>query len=115
MAPVSAPDRGDRAGVPRSRQPVFHRGADSSAHNWRIAISPMAGDKQHQPVTGSDRSIEAAVDRLPGGIEAVTVKIDDPVRRDGALGQAPVPSAIEGIANRSAARARSFPDGLRRW
>lgn len=91
---MSAPDCGDGAGVPRSGEPMLDRGTNPPANERRIALTPMPGDEQYQPVTAGNRLLETAIDRPPGGIEAMPVQIDHPVRRDGALRQSPIPAAI---------------------
>jgi len=55
----------------------------------------MAGDEEHEAVAARHRSVELAVDRPPGAVEAQSVKIDDPVRRDATGAETLVPAAVE--------------------
>ena len=82
MPTMRPADCGDRTGVAGCREPAVDSRPDSPTRKRRIAFAAMAGDEQHQAVTGGNRALEAAVDRFPGRIEAVPVKVDDPVRLD---------------------------------
>ena len=99
MPAVGSADRGDRSGVTRGREPAIDRRPDTPTDKRRIAFAAMAGDEQDETVAVGDRALQAAVDRLPCGIEAVSVKIDDPVGLDAAARQAAVPAGIEGDAD----------------
>lgn len=70
-------------------------GPDSSPLERRIAPSFMAGDEEQDPVSGTNRALQRAVDRLPCAVEAVAVQIERSVGLDPAAAQAPIPSAIK--------------------
>lgn len=95
MARVSAPHRGDCAGVARSRQPVVNRSPDLAAPNRGLALPRMAGDQQHDTVAGGNRPVEPEIDRIPSPVEVEAVKIDHPVRTDRARSKPPVPGRVE--------------------
>jgi hypothetical protein len=76
MAPMSASNRGDRARMARSREPVVDGGADLAALDRRIARTVMPGDQQDHAVASRDRLLQAAIDRLPGTVERHPVKIE---------------------------------------
>jgi hypothetical protein len=78
-----------------SRQPIVHSGPNPASHERGIALPLMSGDQQQNPVAGIDRAFQGSIDRLPGAIEAVPVKIERPVRLDPAAAQTPVPAAVE--------------------
>lgn len=71
-------------------------GADAPALDRRSAGAVMAGDEQQDPLAGGDRPFERAIDRLPGGVEAHPVEVENAVGRDGAAGEALVPAAVKG-------------------
>jgi hypothetical protein len=54
----------------------------------------MAGNEEKDPASGTDRAVEGGVDRLPGLVERMTVKVENAVRRDGAGAKPPVPMRI---------------------
>jgi hypothetical protein len=96
MAPVSAADRSDRAGVARCRKPLMNGGADLTALDRRIARTMVAGDQEHDALTAGDCLLEAAVDAMPCVVERQAVEIEHAIGLDGARTQPPVPARIEG-------------------
>ena len=113
MAPVRAPHRGDPRGMPRNRQPVVNRGPDLAAPERRIAPSLMAGNQQDQPVTGGNRLVKPAVDRVPGLVEVAAVEVDHKIGRCGPRTKPPVPGGIQRSPGRRRSRCwrRRWSDG----
>ena len=108
MATVGAPHCGNPRRMAGSRQPVVHRGANPAAFQRRFPLALMPRDKQQYPVSGGNRPLQSAVNRLPCAIEAVAMQIQRPVRLDPARPKSPVPAAVE----RRSLQGRS---GLRGW
>ena len=88
--------------------------ADCTATDRGIAGTVVAGDEQDDALAASDRLVEAAIDGSPGGVEAHTMEIDNPVWLDRADAQAPVPAAVQGVTGRRPWLRRSGGPGLRR-
>ena len=106
VAAVRATYRGDVRGMRRRRQPVVNRGTDSSADHWRLAFAFVPSDQQQDSVTGRDGPLERVVDREPCRVEAMSVKVEGPVRLDAARAKPPIPTAIEGRGLQGADRSR---------
>ena len=92
MTPMSPANRGDRAGMARSREPVVDGGPDFAALDRRIARAVVPGDQQNHAVASRNRLLEAAIDRLPGSVERHPVEIERAVRIYIARTQPPVPA-----------------------
>lgn len=91
-----------------SRQPVVDRGANPAAFERRFALALMPRDQQQYPVSGGNRALQSAIDRLPCPIEAVAMQIQRPVGLDPARSKSPVPTPVE-------RRTLQGCSGLRRW
>jgi hypothetical protein len=55
MASVGATDGGNARGVPRSGEPVMHRGPDLPALNRRLAGAVVPGNQQKDSFTSVNR------------------------------------------------------------
>lgn len=99
------PDRRDFLSVARYRQPVVDGGTYAPPLDRRIAGPRMAGDQQDHPLTINHRLFQRPVDRLPGAIETMAVKVDNPVRPDVSGTKPPIPARVERIGD----------GGARRW
>ena len=108
MTAMRPADCGDRTGVAGCRKPAIDGGPDSPTRKRRIAFAAMAGDEQDQAVAGGNCALEASVNRLPSGIEAVPVKVDNPVGLDASARQAAVPACVERDANAATRSFRGF-------
>ena len=82
MARVGRAHRGDARCVGRCGQPIEHGGADLASPDCVIAGPSMAGDQEHDALTGSNRPFQRVVDRFPGLVEVVAVEVQHAVRFD---------------------------------
>jgi len=73
-------------------------GPNSTPLQRRFAVALVPRDQQNDPVPRGDRTLQPAVDRLPGSIEAVAVKVNRSVWLNASRAQAPVPAAVQGRA-----------------
>ena len=76
---MSAANGRDFGRMTRGREPVVNRGADPAALHGRSTGTVVAGNQQEDTLAGGNRSLERAIDRVPGGIEAHSVQIEHPV------------------------------------
>lgn len=97
MTPVRPSYGGDASGMAGSCEPVVHGGPDSPSLDRRLAWTMMAGNQQKNAVAASNRLVEAAVDRSPGGLEIHSVEVEHAVRLDGTAAKLLVPAAVEGL------------------
>ncbi len=88
---MSAPDGGDSLSVARCREPVVNGRPDSAALHRRVTWPGMAGHQQKHPLAVNQRLFQRPVDRLPGAVKIMAMKIDHAVRLDSAGAQCPVP------------------------
>lgn len=95
MAAVRTPHRSDARGMAGNRQPVMNGGPDAPPFQRRLSLALMPRDEEQDAVTGRDRTLQCPVDRVPRPIQAVPVKVHDPVGLDAAGAQAAVPASIE--------------------
>jgi hypothetical protein len=51
----------------------------------------MPGDQQYDPVTSGNCALQRVIDRRPGAIEVMAMKVERPVRADVSRAQALVP------------------------
>ena len=89
------PYRRDAQRMPGMGQPIMDRGPDPASFERRVPLPLMAGNQQQNPVPGSDRPLQRAVNGIPSAIEAVAVEIEDPVGIDPASAQSTIPPAVE--------------------
>ena len=61
----------------------------------RIASALMPCNQKDNPLTACKRSLQSAIDGLPGLVEAVTVQIENSVRDEPPRAQLSVPAAVE--------------------
>ena len=106
MTRMSAPDCGNLRGMARDSQPVVNGGPNPAALDGRLAGPGMAGDEEDDTVAARDRHLESAIDRRPGLVERMPVKVDGAVRLDRSAFQPLVPAAVQ---------CRSGPGLGRRW
>jgi hypothetical protein len=92
--------------VARSGKPAVDRGPDSPPREGWVAFAPVARNEEDKAVARSNRALETAINGLPGRIQAMPMKIDDPVGLDAAARQAAVPSGVERDANITSRRFR---------
>jgi hypothetical protein len=95
MAAVSTSNRGGARGVARGRQPVMHRSSNSPTLERRLAPTLMTGDQQYHSVAGAYCAIQPLVDCLPGLIETVAMKVEDPIRFNPPRAKPAVPTAVK--------------------
>ena len=92
---VRTPYRCDARGMAGNRQPVMNGGPDAPPFERRLSLALMPRDEEQDAVAGRDRTLQCPVDRVPRPIQAVPVKVHDPVGLDAARAQAAVPAPIE--------------------
>jgi hypothetical protein len=66
----------------RGGEPVVNGGANPATLDGWLAGAGMAGDQQHDALAAVDGLLQAPVNRGPGAVQRVTVKIDGAVRID---------------------------------
>jgi hypothetical protein len=91
MTTMRSPHGGDLRCVARRCQPVVDCSADPAAHDRRLAPSLMSGDQQYDPVTRGNGPLQRVIDRRPGAIEVMAMKVERTVRDDVSRAQALVP------------------------
>ena len=96
VAAVRAAHGGDARSVARGGEPVMDGGADSAPLDRRLAPALMAGNQQQDAVSGGDGLLERSVDRFPGAVEIVAVKVERAIGLDVAGAKTLVPTAIQG-------------------
>jgi hypothetical protein len=92
MTPMSPANRGNRAGMARSREPVVDGRPDLAALYRRIARAVMPGDQQDHSVAARDCLLQATIDRLPRSVERHPVEIERAIRLDIARPKPAVPA-----------------------
>lgn len=95
MPPVSCADGSNVAGMPRHPEPVMDCGPDGAPPDRLIAGTPVPRDQQEQPVAARDSPVQRSINCLPGTIEAQSMKVDNAIRLDRSVTQAPIPAAVE--------------------
>lgn len=100
MLAMRGPDRGDRFTVARSRQPVMDQTPDApppwTSGTRPLPFGPIApGNQQDNPLTGADRALEKAIDRVPGLIETHSMKVERAIGKDLARSNATFPVTIQ--------------------
>ncbi len=100
MARVCVTDRGDRAGMDRQAQPVCDRGADrsSSVRSLAFGARRFSRDEQDDTILSRHRLRQSHFQRGMGTSQCVAMKVDHPVGRDHATGEAPIPTPIKRFA-----------------
>jgi hypothetical protein len=119
MPAVSFAYCGNVAGMPRYPEPVMDCGPDGAAPDRLIARAPVPSDQQQQAIAARDCPVQRSIDCPPGTIEAHSMKVDNAIRLDRSIAQAPIPVAVERrsrhralVAHRSALSGMD-PGGLR--
>lgn len=87
---------GDVPGMPRRRQPVVHCGPDFPPFDGRLADPFMPRDQQQDPVPRADRAFERVVDRSPGAIERMPMKVERPVGHHRTRLKPTIPGTVQG-------------------
>ena len=95
VTPVRTPDCRNSGRVAGCGQPVMNGRPDTSPFQRRLPFPFVARDQEQDAVARGDRSIQCAVDGFPGPVQAMAVKIDDPVGLDTAGAKPLVPAAVE--------------------
>ncbi len=108
MAAMRGAYRGDMRRMARSGKPVVHSRANPPAYDGRFAAPLMPGNQQHDAIAGANRPLERMIDRRPGTVEVVTVKVQCPVRADRPGSKPLVPAAVERRRFKRLARRRHW-------
>jgi hypothetical protein len=82
MARVRGTYGGDARCMRRGSQPVEHCGTDFAASGGVIAGSSVAGNQEHDALSGGDRPLQRVIDRSPRLVEVAPVKVQCPIRLD---------------------------------
>ena len=72
----------DFLSVGRSGEPVMNRGPNSAPLDRRLAGPGMAGNQQQHSFSVNQGALQRPIDGTPGGVEIVTMQVDDAVRFD---------------------------------
>ena len=113
MTAMSSSNGGDPAGVAGGREPVVDGGANLPALDRRLARPGMAGNQKNDTVAALDRLVETSVDRGPGLVEGMAMKVDDPIRLHRPAFQAPIPTGVESGPRAWSSRRDNWPPGRR--
>lgn len=99
MARMRVPDR--RNPIPKAgrAQPVANARANQ-ATTPRIGLGRLAGDDQEHPDIVRHRPCERMFERRLCAEQRVAVQVDGPLRRDAALTQTSIPSAVQRVGRR---------------
>ena len=87
--------RSDVARVARMGEPVMHGRANPTALDWRLACPGMARNQQKDAVALRNSSLKPLVDRVPGTIQIMAVKVENAVGLKRTLCDLPVPAAVQ--------------------
>lgn len=92
---MRAAHRGDLARMAAMGQPIVNHGTDFAALHWRFSAPFMPRHQQQDPLSARDRLLQRAVDRRPGPIEAVSMKVENPINLDPSRSDRSIPAAVE--------------------
>jgi hypothetical protein len=95
MARMGAADSGNSPGVARRCKPVVHRCANLSPLDRRLSGAVMAGDQEHEAISGIGSAFQSGIDRVPCAVEIEPVKIDDAIGLDASGAELAIPCAVE--------------------
>ena len=95
MATVSAPDRRDPRRMAGNRQPIMNGGSDPATNKGRLAFAFMPRNQQQNAVSGCNGSLQCPIDRLPGPVQRMAVKVEHSVRFQPASPYLAVPAAVQ--------------------
>lgn len=73
----------------------MHGSANLATLHRRLASTGVAGDQQNHPVASRNSLFQHLIDRLPGAVEAMSMKVERTIDGDVARPQASVPMTIE--------------------
>jgi hypothetical protein len=97
MTSMCRPYGGDPRRIRRGGQPVEDCGTDFATSDGVIAGSSVAGNQEHDALTGSDRLLQRVIDCAPRPIEISAVKVQNPIRLNRARAEPAIPTGIEGF------------------
>lgn len=95
VATVRTSDRSDARRMPGNRQPIMNSGPNSTPYKGRFALALVTGNQQQNTFTVGNGSLQRAINRLPGPVERMAMKIERSVRLQPAATHAPVPASVE--------------------
>ena len=65
-----------------------------------IAKPGVAGNEEHDSLSGRDSPLQRVIDRSPGLVEVAPVKVQYPIRFDRAGAEPAIPAGIEGFGRK---------------